>query len=168
MKEETPAEMAAFLSEQVRAEIDQWICKYPADQRQSAVLPALLIVQKQNNGWLSTDLLNAVADYLGMPRVAVYEVATFYTMYELEPVGRYKIEICTNVSCMLTGCETIVKHLRNRLKIGFGETTPDGKFTLKETECLGACTNAPMFQLGQRYYENLTVEKVDKILDELT
>ncbi len=157
----------SVLSESIRQEIDAWAVKYPPEQRQSAVLPALLLVQEHNEGWLSRELMDAVADYLGMPGIAVYEVATFYSMYELEPVGRYKIEVCTNVSCMLSGCDKIVKHLEKRLGIGFGETTVDKKFTLKEVECLGACANAPMFQMGKRYYENLTVEKVDEILDRL-
>lgn len=159
--------MSELLSEQVRREIDKWTVKYPVEQRQSAVLPALLIAQEHNNGWLSRDLMDAVANYLGMPTVSVYEVATFYSMYELEPVGKYKIEVCTNVSCMLAGCDKIVKHLEKRLNIKFGETTADGKFTLKEVECLGACANAPVFQLGKRYCENLTLEKVDEILNNL-
>jgi NADH-quinone oxidoreductase subunit E len=111
--------------------------------------------------------MNAVADYLGMSRIAVYEVATFYSMYELKPVGRHKISICTNVSCMLGGCGPLVEHLKKRLGIGFNETTPDGKFTFKEVECLGACANAPVIHLGHCYYENLTPEKVDAILDTL-
>jgi NADH-quinone oxidoreductase subunit E len=168
MKAVTTAEQASpLLSEQVRCEIDQWTVKYPPEQRQSAVLPSLLIAQAHNNGWLSRELMDAVADYLGMPAVSVYEVSTFYTMYELAPVGRYKIEVCTNISCLLAGCEKIVKHLKNRLGIGFGETTADGQFTLKEAECLGACANAPMFQLGQDYHEDLTPEKVDAILAKL-
>ncbi len=155
------------LAEKTRCEIDQWAVKYPPEQRQSAVLPALLIAQEHNNGWLSRELMDAVADHLGMSSVSVYEVATFYSMYELEPVGKYKIEICTNISCALSGCEKIVKHLEKRLGVGLGETSADGKFTLKEAECLGACASAPMFQMGKRYYENLTPEKVDEILDQL-
>jgi NADH-quinone oxidoreductase subunit E len=167
MNSQVSAPVATVLSEQVRAEIDKWIAKYPSDQQQSAVLPALLIVQEHNNNWLSEELMDAVATYLNMPRIAVYEVATFYSMYNLKPVGKHQICVCTNISCMLAGCATITKHLKQKLGIGFNETTADGKFTLKEVECLGACANAPMFQLGQRYYENLTPEKIDKILDEL-
>lgn len=157
----------SLLPENIRKEIDAWIVKYPPEQKQSAVIPALTIVQEYNNGWLSEELMDAVADYLDMPKIAVYEVATFYSMYELKPVGRHKLAVCTNVSCMLAGCEKIVKHLKQRLDIGFGETTADGKFTLKEVECLGACANAPVIHMGKRYYENLTPEKVDEILDKL-
>lgn len=156
-----------ILSAPIRAEIDRWIAKYPPEQRQSAVLPALTLVQEANGGWLTEELLNTVADYLNMPHIAVYEVATFYSLFELKPVGRHKIGFCTNVSCMLMGSEAIAKHLQKRLQIKFGETTADGKFTLKEVECLGACANAPVFHIGRSYYENLTPEKVDVILDEL-
>jgi NADH-quinone oxidoreductase subunit E len=155
------------LPESIRQQIDQWIAKYPPEQKQSAVLSALIIVQDYNNGWLSEELMDAVADYLEMPKIAVYEVATFYTMYDLKPAGRHKISLCTNVSCMLMGCGEIAKHLKKRLGVEFGETTPDGKFTLREVECLGACATAPVIHCGRRYYENLTPEKVDKILDEL-
>lgn len=156
-----------FLPENIRKEIDTWIVKYPPEQKQSAVIPALTIVQEHNNGWLSEELMDAVADYLDMPKIAVYEVATFYSMYELKPVGRHKLAVCTNISCMLAGSEKIVKHLKKRLDIGFGETTADGKFALKEVECLGACANAPVIHMGKHYYENLTPEKLDEILDKL-
>jgi len=157
--------MTELLTEKLRAEIDHWIAKFPPEKKQSAVLPSLLLVQAHNEGWVSREYMDAVADYLQMPRIAVYEVASFYSMYELEPVGKYKLCVCTNVSCMLAGCDTIVKHLKKRLNIGFGETTSDGKFTLKEVECLGACANAPMLQLGDRYHENLTPEKIDELLE---
>lgn len=150
-----------------RAEIDTWIAKYPEDQKQSAVMAALRIVQDANGGWLTTDLMDAIAEYLDMPKISVYEVATFYSMYELKPVGKHKICVCTNVSCMLCGSDDIVKHLNKKLGIGFGEITSDGKYSLKEVECLGACGGAPMFQIGKKYYENLTPEKVDEILDSL-
>jgi NADH-quinone oxidoreductase subunit E len=151
----------------LRADIDVWIAKYPADRRQSAVLPALTLAQDYNQGYLSEELINAVADYLKMSRVTAYEVATFYSLYELKPVGRHKIGVCTNISCMLSGCDKIVKHLKARLQIGFGETTKDGQFTLKEVECLGACANAPVIHVGRYYHEDLTLEKIDKILDNL-
>lgn len=147
-----------------RAEIDSWIAKYPADRKQSAVMAALRIVQDQNGGWISSDLIDAVAEYLEMPTMAVYEVATFYSMYELKPVGRHKICLCTNVSCMICGSDDILSHLKNKLGIGFGEITEDGRFSLKEVECLGACGGAPMMQVHNTYYENLTPEKVDEIL----
>lgn len=155
---------ATMLSETTRKEIDRWLTKYPADQKPSAVLTSLRMVQDENGGWLSLDLLNAVADYLEMPRIAVYEVATFYSMYDLEPVGRHKILVCTNISCMLAGCEKIVNHLKNRLHIEFGQTTEDNRFTLKEVECMAACASAPMMQIDRDYHENLTPEKVDEIL----
>ncbi len=152
---------------EARAEIDQWIAKYPPEHKEAAVMAALRIMQDANGGWLDEGAIEAVAEYLEMPTIAVYEVATFYSMYELKPVGRHKICICTNISCMLCGSEKIVDHIRNKLGIKFGETTTDGKFTLKEVECLGACVGAPMFQIGNRYYEHLTPEKVDEILDGL-
>ncbi len=158
--------MPIFSKETTQA-IDEWIAKYPADQKQSAVMPALRIVQEAHEGSLTTELMDAVAAYLGMETVAVYEVATFYSMYELKPVGKHKICVCTNVSCMLCGSDQIVSHLQNKLGIKLGETTEDGKFTLKEVECLGACGGAPMFQIEREYHENLTPEKVDKILDGL-
>lgn len=156
-----------LLSEPARAEIDRWIAKYPPGERQSAVMAALRIVQEANGGWLSTDLMDAVAEYLGMPPIAVYEVATFYSMYELKPVGRHKICVCTNISCLLNGSDDIVAHLEKRLGIKLGETTPDGRFTLKEVECLGACCGAPMMQIGRTYYEHLTPARIDEILAEL-
>ena len=156
-----------LISEQSRADIDGWIKKYPEEQKRSAVMAALRIVQDQNNGHLTNDLMDAVAEYLDMPTIAVYEVATFYSMYELEPVGRHKICLCTNISCMLCGSDNIVEHLTQRLGITLGQTTPDGRFTLKEVECLGACVDAPMFQIGDTYYGNLTAEKIDKILEGL-
>jgi len=159
--------MSTLLPKEIWEKIDHWIAKYPPEQRQSAVLPALTIVQDYNDGWLSRELLDAVADYLNMSPIAVYEVATFYSMFELEKTGKYKINLCTNVSCMLMGCEKIANHLKQRLGIGFGETTADGKFTLKEVECLGACANAPVIHCNKQYFENLTPEKVDEILDGL-
>jgi len=158
---------AELITPESRSEIDAWVAKYPADQKQSAVMAALRIVQDQNGGWLTRELMDAVARYLEMDPIAVYEVATFYSMYELKPVGRHKICVCTNISCMLNGSDEIVARLRERLGVGLGETTPDGRFTLKEVECLGACAGAPMFQIGRRYYENLTPERVDEIIDSL-
>lgn len=151
----------------LKVSIEKWTKKYPPDRRQSAVLPALTLAQDYNGGYLSQDLIDAVADYLEMSRVTAYEVATFYTLYELKPIGRHKIGVCTNISCMLSGCDKIVKHLQDRLHIKLGETTADQKFTLREVECLGACANAPVVHIGQRYYEDLTPEKLNKILDNL-
>lgn len=165
---QTKAVAEELLSQATRAEIDHWIAKYPPEQKQSAVLPALAAAQEQNQGYLTESLLDAVARYLDMPRVAVYEVATFYSMFDLEPVGRHKINICTNISCMLCGADELVAHLEKRLGIKLGETTPDGKFTLKvEEECLAACAGGPMMTVDGHYYEKLTPEKIDEILDGL-
>lgn len=156
-----------LLSQQARSHIDGWLKKFPADQKQSAVIAALTYVQDENGGWLTNDLMDAVAAYLGMPKIAVYEVATFYSMFELKPVGRHKISVCTNISCMLCGSKEVVKHLESKLGITLGETTPDGKFTLKSVECLAACAGAPMMQIGRDYHENLTDQKIDEILKTL-
>ena len=156
-----------LLTEASLKEIDTWINKYPEEQKQSAVMSALRIAQDQNRGYLTEDLMDAVAEYLDMRRIAVYEVATFYSMYELEPVGKHKICVCTNISCMLCGSDTVVGHLSKKLGIGLGETTADGRFTLKEVECLGACVNAPVMQIGNTYHENLTEEKIDQVIDSL-
>ncbi len=155
------------LSTESLAEIDKWVAKYPPEQKQSAVMAALRIAQEANAGYLTTELMDAVADYLDMPRVSVYEVATFYSMYELTPVGKHKICVCTNISCMLCGSDDVVAHFKKRLGIGLGETTADGRITLKEVECLGACVGAPMLQIDRQYFEHLTPETIDKILDSL-
>jgi len=158
---------AELFTPEVRAEIDAWIAKYPVEWKQSAVMAALRVVQDANGGSLTNALMNDVAAYLDMPQIAVYEVATFYSMYELKPVGKHKICVCTNVSCMINDSGRIVDHLEQKLGISMGGTTEDGRFTLKEVECLGACGGAPMFQIGQQYYENLTPEIIDSILEGL-
>ena len=156
-----------MLSQESIAKIEYELTKYPADRRQAAVMSALRIAQAEK-GWLSTETIAWVADYLGIPAIAAMEVATFYNMYELEPVGRHKITVCTNISCMLRDSDAIVDHLKERLGIGFNETTADGKFTLKEGECMGACGGAPLFHINNtRMCEFLTPEKVDEILKEL-
>lgn len=152
------------LSEDARRHIDTWIKRYPANQKRSGVLEALRYVQEENGGHLTVGLMDAVAEQLEMPNVAVYEVATFYTMYHQHPVGRHVLEICTNISCMLNGAESIAEHLKRSLGIDWNETTPDNRITLKEVECLGACVNAPACQLGKKYIENLTLAKVDELL----
>lgn len=157
-----------LLSAHARAEIDHWLTRYPADRKQSAVLAALREVQHENGGYLTTELMDAVADYLDMPPIAVYEVASFYSMFELQPVGRHCIAVCTNISCMLRGSDTVLSYIERKLDIKLGESTPDGKFYLKkEEECLAACCGAPMMQVDHVYHENLTPEKVDRILDSL-
>ncbi|MDN5848276.1 MAG: NAD(P)H-dependent oxidoreductase subunit E [Nitrococcus sp.] len=156
------------LGAEQRAEINAWLAKFPGEGKRSAVIPALHIAQEGNGGWLSRELMDAVAEYLGLPPVAVYEVGTFYSMFDLEPAGRHKVNICTNISCMLRDAERIVEHVENKLGISVGETTADGRITLKrEEECLAACTGAPMMLVDEEYYTDLTLEKVDEILDKL-
>ena len=155
------------LSEQARVRIDREIAKYPSDQRQSAVMAALAIVQ-QENGHLTNPLMDAVADYLGMPAIAVYEVATFYTMYDLSPVGRHKLCVCTNLPCALSGANEAAEHLKKRLGIGWNGTTADGRFTLKEGECFGACGDAPVILHNNRkMLVGMTSAKIDELLAEL-
>jgi len=149
-------------------EIEQWMTRYPDDQKQSAVLAALTIAQHQNHGWLSTDLMDAVAAKLEMPPIAVYEVASFYSMFETRPVGRHCVAICTNISCMLMGSDHIVDHVENKYGIKLGESTDDGRIFLKvEEECLAACSGGPMMQVDHVYHTQLTPQKVDDILDAL-
>jgi NADH-quinone oxidoreductase subunit E len=156
------------LSSHAREEIDRWIAKYPADRKQSAVLAALREVQHENQGYLTTELMDAVAEYLDMAPIAVYEVASFYSMLETEKCGRHSISVCTNISCMLNGSGEIMQHVENKLGIKEGESTEDGRFHIKqEEECLAACCGAPMMMVDHVYYENLTPEKVDEILDKL-
>ncbi len=156
------------LSKQSIEEIDGWLKKFPEDQRQSAVLGALSAAQHQNNGFLTTELMDEVADYIGIPNIAVYEVASFYSMYELKPVARHNVAICTNISCMLMGSDRIVDHVENKLGIKLGESTSDGRIYLKvEEECLAACSGGPMMQVNHVYHTGLTPEKVDGILDDL-
>ena len=156
-----------LLSKAVTAEIDEWLKKYPSNQKRSALLPALRITQEANNHWLSEDLIKAVADYLEQPHIAAFEVVTFYHMYNLKPVGRYQINVCGSISCKLCDCKGIVDHLKTQLNVAVGDTTADGKFTLKEVGCLAACVNAPMMQINHDYYENLTCARVDEILETL-
>ena len=159
---------AELLSDHVKDEIEHWKARFPEGRQRSAVISALHAVQHENNGFLTTELLNAVADYLELPPIHVYEVASFYSMFQTQPVGKHDVAICTNVSCMLRGADDIVAHVENKLGIKTGESTADGKiFLKKEEECLAACCGAPMMMVDHKYYENLTTEQVDKILDEL-
>ena len=168
MATETQARKYELLTAESRARIDNWIAKYPPEQKKSAVLSALQIAQEQNGGWVTSELMDAVADYLDMQPVEVYEVSTFYSMIEIEPVGRNMVALCTNLSCMLCGSETIVEYVEKKLGIKLGETTPDGRITLKlEEECLAACAGGPMMTVNGHYKENLTPETVDEILDTL-
>ncbi len=157
-----------LLKPETLATIDAWLKKYPPEQKRSAVIAALTAAQQQNGGWLSTELMDAVADYLGLPKVWVYEVANFYSMLDTHPTGRHKVSICNNISCMLRGADEIVAHVEKKLGIRRGETTEDGRITLvMEEECLAACCGAPMMVVDGHYHEHLTPEKVDEILDGL-
>jgi len=155
------------LTPEMRQAIDVEVAKFPTERKRSASLSALRIVQEMGTGHVTTEQMDAIADYLDLPPIAVYEVATFYTMCKLSPTGKHNICVCTNLSCSLSGASKIVEHLKKRLNIDFGETTQDGKFALEEVECLGACVAPPVLQIRDRYYENLTPEKVDEILAEL-
>ena len=156
-----------ILSPEALAKIDRAMAKYPADQRQSAVMAALTVAQDEK-GWLSTETMEFVAQYLGMPPIAVYEVASFYTMYDLKPGGKYKIALCTNLPCALQGANLAAEHLKKKLGIGFNETTADGLFTLREGECFGACGDAPVLLLNnKKMLCAMTPHKLDQLLREL-
>jgi len=155
------------LSPESLAKIDKAIAKYPPDRKDSAVMAALTIAQDEK-GWLSTETMDFVAQYLGMAPVAVYEVATFYTMYDLKPVGKYKLTICTNLPCALQGANATAEHLKQALGIGFNETTADGCITLKEGECMGACGDAPvLLQNNKRMLCAMSPEKIDRLIADL-
>ena len=159
---------ADLLSAHAREEIDKALARYPADKKKSAVLSALHVVQHENGGHLTTELMAAVADYLELPEIAVFEVGTFYSMFELQPVGRHSVSVCRNISCMLRGADDLIEHIEKKYGVTLGETTEDGRFYLKcEEECLAACRNAPMAMVDHVYYENLTPERLDEILDGL-
>ena len=162
-----PDSNSARLSAESLALIDVEVAKYPADQKQSAVMGALRIAQAER-GWLKPELIEYVADYLGMPAIAAYEVATFYNMYDTQSVGRHKITLCTNLPCMLRGAGELGAHLKDKLGIEFGQTTEDGRYTLKEGECMGACGDAPMcLHNNHTMHTHLTPEMVDELLDKL-
>ena len=164
----TVTEIENTLSAHAREEIDALLKRFPAEQKKSALLGALNIVQHENKGFLTKELMQAVARYLDLAEIEVYEVASFYSMYELKPVARHNVAVCTNISCMLMGSQTIVDHVENKLGIKLGESTSDGRIYLKkEEECLAACAGGPMMQVDHVYYEDLTPEKVDAILDAL-
>jgi len=156
-----------MLSDPSLARIDRELAKYPPGRRQSA-LPAALRIAQDEFGWLSPETIEFVAGVIGVPAVRAWEVATFYTMYDLKPVGKHKISLCTNISCMLRGADEIAAHLKRKLGVDFGQTTADGQFTLREVECLAACAGAPMMQLDRDYHENLTPGRVDEILEGMT
>jgi len=159
---------AALLSEHTRQEIDHWVAKFPPGRQRSAVISALRAAQEQNQGYLTPELMDAIAEYLQLPPIQVYEVASFYSMFETHPCGRHHVSVCTNISCMLRGGEDMVAYVEKKLGIRLGQSTADGRIFLKrEEECLAACTGAPMMMVDHVYHEYLTTEKVDRILAEL-
>ncbi len=159
----------SLLTDETRVHIDGWLAKYPMDQRRSALIGALHAAQDQNGGWLSEEIMKAVAEYLEIPAVWVYEAASFYSMFFTQPVGKNKVAICNNISCMLRGADKVVKYAEDKLGIKLGETTADGKITLvKEEECVAACTGAPMMIINGHYHENLTEAKIDELLGGLS
>jgi NADH-quinone oxidoreductase subunit E len=159
---------AQVLSGQTRAEIDHWVAKFPPGRQRSAVLSALRAAQEQNHGFLTQELMDAVAEHLQLPPIQVYEVASFYSMFETRPCGRHHVSVCTNISCMLRGGEELQAHVERKLGIRSGQSTSDGRIFLKrEEECLAACTGAPMMMVDHVYYEQLTPETADQILDAL-
>jgi NADH-quinone oxidoreductase subunit E len=160
--------MSYQLSTHAREEIEQWKSRFPADRQRSAVISALHTVQHENNGFVTAEQMNAIAEYLELPAIHVYEVATFYSMFQTKEVGRNEVAICTNVACMLRGADDLVDHVEKKLGAKLGESTDDGKVFLKrEEECIAACCGAPAMMVNHKYYENLTVEMVDEILDGL-
>ena len=156
-----------MLPKKIKEKINKELLKFPKEQKRSAVMAALQLVQNER-GWLSEKSISEVAAYLSIPEIAVLEVATFYNMFELKPAGKYKISVCTNISCALREADDIVCHLRKKLNINFNEVTKDSKFSLKESECMGACGGAPLMTINNhKMYEHLTPQKVDQILEEL-
>jgi NADH-quinone oxidoreductase subunit E len=153
-------------NEQQILEFNRLVARYPEGKQKSALLPVLHLAQDTFGGWLSSDTMDYVASLLNIEPIEVYEVATFYSMYNLKPVGKYMFEVCQTGPCMVSGCDNIIDYIKEKLNIGVGETTADGIFTLKTVECLGACGYAPMMQLGKTFREHLTKEKVDSIIDE--
>ncbi|MER3465352.1 MAG: NAD(P)H-dependent oxidoreductase subunit E [Chitinophagaceae bacterium] len=153
-------------SEEKLQKVQEIVARYPQGKQKSALLPLLHLAQEENNGWLSVEAMDYVAELLQLKPIEVYEVATFYSMYNLKPVGKYVFEVCQTGPCMLNGSDNIIAYIKEKLNIGIAETTQDGLFTLKTVECLGACGYAPMMQLGKFYKEHLTKEKVDQIIDE--
>ena len=158
--------MIQFSAEQLQ-KVQELIGRYPEGKQKSALIPLLHLAQESFGGWLDVPVMDYVAELLSIRPIEVYEVASFYTMFNLKPVGKYVLEVCQTGPCMLRGSDDVIAHIKNRLGIQAGETTADGLFTLKPAECLGACGYAPMMQLGQHYKEHLTIEKVDQLIDEL-
>lgn len=146
---------------------EDWLKRFPENQKRSAVIELLKLAQKENGGYLTEELIGAISEYLKIPKIFAYEVATFYSMFDLNKVGRYKICFCVSISCMLCGSDELISYVKKKLSVDFDETTDDGKFTLKKVECLAACGSAPVVLIGEKYYENLTIENINFILDSL-
>jgi NADH-quinone oxidoreductase subunit E len=153
-------------SEEKLKKVHEIVARYPEGKQKSALIPVLHLAQEENGGWLSAEVMDYIASLLQLTSIEVYEVATFYSMYNLKPVGRYLFEVCQTGPCMLNGSDDIIAYIKEKLGIAVGETTPDGMFTLKTVECLGACGYAPMMQMGKFYKEHLTKAKVDQIIEE--
>ena len=167
-QEKTMSKGDTALTAETCKRIDSWVAKFPEGKQRSAVIQSLIAAQEQNGGWLNNELIEAVANYLDLPPVWAYEVASFYSMFDRHPTGRHKVNICTNISCWLNGAEDLVKHVEKKLGVTMGDTTSDGRITLiVEEECLAACCGAPMMVVDGHYHENLDTKKVDEILDGL-
>ena len=161
--------MNQLLTSETKEEMDHWLSKFPMGKQRSAIIGSLHAAQHQNSGFLTSELMDAVADYLDVPKIHVYEVASFYSMFQTKKVGKHEISVCTNISCMLRGSDEILSHIENKLSIKVGESTTDGKiFLKKEEECLAACTGAPMMMVDHIYIENLDIKKVDEVINKLT
>lgn len=156
-----------MFSNEILKKFDELLKKFPIDKKQSALIEILKVVQIYNNGYLNEELILNVAEYLNIPKIFAYEVATFYSMFDMKKVGKYKIYLCVSLSCMLCGSDELACYIKKKLNIDFNDTTEDGKFTLKKTECLAACGGAPVMLIGEKYYENLNITVLDKILDNL-
>jgi len=165
MKIEVKNQLRPMLSESAKAEIDRVIAQYPKGKQKSAILRVMHIVEEEAGGWLSVDTMDMIAEILDLNPIEVYEVATFYTMFNLEPVGKYVFEVCRTGPCMIVGADDIVEYIEKKLNIKVGQTTPDRMFTLKTTECLGACGYGPMLQCGEQYHEYLTTQKIDDLIE---
>ncbi|NCF62997.1 MAG: NADH-quinone oxidoreductase subunit NuoE [Gammaproteobacteria bacterium] len=165
---ETKNRGGVMLTEQTRKTIDHWVAKFPSDKKRSALIQSLIAAQDQNGGWITPELAESVAEYLDVPPVWAHEVVSFYSMFFTDPVGRHKVNICTNISCWLNGAESMLEHAENKLGVKLGETTADGRITLvREEECLAGCCGAPMAVIDGHYHEQLDIEKLDAILDGL-
>ena len=159
---------SAMLTEDTTKTIDHWVAKFPADKKRSALIQALMAAQEQNGGWINRELTEAVAAYLDLPPVWAHEIVSFYSMFFDQPVGRHKVNLCTNISCWLNGAEDLLAHAEKKLGLKLGETTEDGRISLiREEECLAGCCGAPMMVVDGHYHENLDIEKMDAILDGL-